>query len=363
MIYFFKSFIFFISSIFYKRKVDIVFYYPQHFNRDESSQNIYFNHLYKCCKEEKKSFLIFEEPDRFSKIGRNNKTIPFDFVYYLIIFFRKFIKSDLYIGKILCKTFFAKIYFNNVIILSQSMIEVFRGINFDSNIFDLQHGIIFSKQASYVENDNVSNHIKNNKIKILLFGHAFKSILEKSDSSKYYKTNSHVIGLNRDPSKLLHTRFNNNILVTLQFTDDHSFMQNKILLNELEKLILQYPNCNFYLRDHPRFSSDFDINFLLKLNNVFKSSGSLLEYFKLCSLHITAYSTTTFEAAYFGIPTFFLTSLNKDFNMFQNDFNYVLKNDIKNILNNYVQSSLKVQEWEALFYSPFNKDKFLSLLK
>ena len=53
MIYFFKSFIFFVYSIFFKRKVDIVFYYPQHFNRDENSQNMYFNHLYKCCKEEK----------------------------------------------------------------------------------------------------------------------------------------------------------------------------------------------------------------------------------------------------------------------------------------------------------------------
>ena len=363
MIYFFKSFIFFVSSIFSKRKVDIIFYYPQHFNRDENLQNIFFFHLYKCCTKAKKSFLIFEEPDSFSKIGRNNKTIPFDFVYYFIIFLRKFIKSDLYIGKLLAKSFFAKIYFNNVIVLSQSMIEVFRGINFDSNIFDLQHGIIFSKQASYLENNYVSNHIKNNKIKILLFGNAFKSILEKSDSSKYYKTNSHVIGVKRDPAKLLHTRFNNNILVTLQFTNDHSFKQNKILLDELEELILQHSNYNFYLRDHPRSSSDFDINFLFKLNHVFKSSGSLLEYFKLCSLHITAYSTTTFEAAYFGIPTFFLTSLNKDFNMFQNDFNYVLKNDIKNILNNYVQSSLKVQKWEASFYSPFNKDKFLSLLK
>ena len=40
------------------------------------------------------------------------------------------------------------------------MIEIFRGINFDSNIFDLQHGIIFSKQASYLENNCVSKHIK-----------------------------------------------------------------------------------------------------------------------------------------------------------------------------------------------------------
>ena len=141
MIYFFKSFIFFITSIFFRRKVDIVFYYPHHFNRDKSSQNIYFNHLYKCCKEVNKSFLIFEEPDRFSKIGRNSKTIPFDFIYYLIIFLRKFIKSDQYIGKLLCKSFFAKIYFDNVIILSQSMIEIFRGISLDANIFDLQHGV------------------------------------------------------------------------------------------------------------------------------------------------------------------------------------------------------------------------------
>ena len=41
----------------------------------------------------------------------------------------------------------------------------------------------------------------------------------------------------------------------------------------------------------------------------------------------------------------------------------MLKNELKNIVNNYVQSSLKVQKWEALFYSTFNRDKFLSLLK
>ena len=57
-------------------------------------------------KKKKKSYLIFEEPDRFSIVGRNNKTIPFDFIYYLIIFLRKFIKSDQHIGKILRKSFF-----------------------------------------------------------------------------------------------------------------------------------------------------------------------------------------------------------------------------------------------------------------
>ena len=196
-----------------------------------------------------------------------------------------------------------------------------------------------------------------------MFGYGFKSILESSDISEYYKANSHVIGVNKDSSKLLHTSFNNNILVTLQFTEDHSFKQNKILLDELVNLILKNTNYNFYLRNHPRFSNDFKIDYLFKLKNVFKSSGSLFESFNLCSLHITAYSTSTFEAAYYGIPTFFLTSLDKEFNMFYRYFNYVLKNDIKNIVNNYMECSLKVQKWEALFYSPFNEDKFLALLK
>ena len=65
-------------------------------------------------------------------------------------------------------------------------------------------------------------------------------------------------------------------------------------------------------------STDFDINFLFKLNNVFKSKESLFESFKLCSIHITAYSTTTFEAHIWN-PNIFLTSLNDDFNMFHND--------------------------------------------
>jgi len=83
----------------------------------------------------------------------------------------------------------------------------------------------------------------------------------------------------------------------------------------------------------------------------------------LCSIHLTAYSTTVFECASVGIPTIFLTSLQNDFNMFNKDFKYPLKNDLEYIENNYSEYSALVKIWESVFYTDFDENKFISLLK
>ena len=89
----------------------------------------------------------------------------------------------------------------------------------------------------------------------------------------------------------------------------------------------------------------------------------LINCFEKCSIHLTAYSTVTFENASFGIPTIFFTSLRKKFNMFHEDFQYPILNDLNYIENNYLESSNLVKKWESQFYSSFDEDKFISLLK
>ena len=76
-----------------------------------------------------------------------------------------------------------------------------------------------------------------------------------------------------------------------------------------------------------------------------------MECFALCSIHITSYSTTTFECAEFGIPTIFLKSLNEDFNMFETDFKYPFNVEMIDIIKDYSKYSDEVISWRKKYYS------------
>ena len=67
----------------------MLFYYPQHFNRGLNNENLLFQTLYKSCDKILNLMLVFEEPDRKCSQKRNNDTIPFDFLFYQIIFLER----------------------------------------------------------------------------------------------------------------------------------------------------------------------------------------------------------------------------------------------------------------------------------
>lgn len=363
MIKFLHSFCYFLKHLFIQKKVDVLFYYPHHFNRGENAENLFLKPFYKSCKSHNKSFLIFEEPDRDSDKNRSNKVIPFDFVYYIIIVLRKFKLSEKNIGKVLQKSFLRKIQYNNLIVLSQSMVQVFSSVNKESKIFDVQHGIIHSEKESYCKENKVNQRIRENNIELLLFGKGFKTILEESDSTSYYKDNAHVIGIKKESLKLNTKTLNKNVLVTLQFTEDHTTYQNEKLYNDLIEFIHAHTKYTFYLRNHPRFNKEVDMENLYQIKNVKEAPPQLSECFSLCSFHLTSYSTTTFECASVGIPTVFLTSLKEDFNMFNYDFHYPLNKNLDNIYEDYTACSEKVMQWESRYYGSFDEGKFISLLK
>ena len=363
MISFIKSFFFFLCLIFRKIEIDVIFYYPHHFNRGSDGENVSFFHLYQSCKNNNLTYLVFEEPDFYSSQPRGKDPIPFDFVYLLIIFLRRFIKSDRMIGEFLSFTFLRRLKFNNYVSLSQSMLSVFRGLNSEAKFFDLQHGVIWPSKSSYFYKGIVSNNLRENDVNLLLFGDGFQLIIKDSDKSNYLQSKSFVIGVPRIENNIEHTFLNNKILVSLQFTRDHTSFQNLKLAQELESYIKTYSNCTFYLRNHPRYNNEVDLSRFFKYNNVKKSNSSLMECIKICSIHLTSYSTTTFELAYFGIPTVFLISLSDEFTEFRTDFNYPLENDLLLIKKNYKEFSEKVKKWEGRFYTNFDEKRFISLLQ
>lgn len=363
MIKFFSSLFYFFKLIFVKKEVDVLFYYPQHFNRGVDNENILFQTLYKSCDINSKSYVVFEEPDRKCSQKRNNNTIPFDFLFYQIIFFRKIGFSEQRIGEIFSNLFFRRFSCKNIIVLSQSLLEFFRFSIKDSIIFDLQHGIIHSKKEGYIENGVINKRISKNNINLLLYGDGFKNLLEIGDKSDYINNKSHVIGFSKINVSDLHSESNGNILVSLQFTEDHTNNDNLKLKDEIFVFVKENPKHTFYLKHHPRFNNEVDLSEILNLENVHIAPVQLMNCFEKCSIHLTAYSTTTFEAASYAIPTIFFTSLQKKFNMFYEDFKYPVVNDLQLIENNYLECSKRVKKWQSKFYSPFDEDKFVSLLK
>ncbi|MFT4645414.1 MAG: hypothetical protein ACI8ZX_001830 [Planctomycetota bacterium] len=367
MIRFFRSIIFFIKFFFVKKDVDVVLYAPQHFNRGKCGENEYFTPIIKSLEVYNLTYLFFDEPDYISDSASNNNHVPFDFIYVIIIFLRRLFSSEMdlitkdqKIGKFLSKTLLRNFDFKNCIVLSQSMLSVFRGVNNNAKIFDLQHGIIHSDKNTYIRDGVPASNISRNNVNLLLYGEGFKNLLTALKDG-YYHTSTFVIGtynkvLNVTPES------NKNILVSLQFTADHTSKQNNLLINELEQIIINNPTFYFYLKNHPRFNHEVDLNRFYKFENVKKATSDLYSNFPTCSLHLTSYSTTAFECALLGIPTVFMQCLSDEFSMFKKDYDYPFNYSLLEVFNDYINCSSKVNNWAKSYYIDFNEDKFIKCL-
>ena len=371
-LYIIKSMLFFLSGVLIKRKYDVVFYYPQHFNRGKNNENLFFKHLLLSCDSNNISYIVFEEPDFTIKSIRNSKATPFDFIYLVVILFRKLFSSEITtqlkdqkIGSLITKVFFRQFHFKNYITLSQSMLSVFRGINPSAILYDLQHGIIHNNKKNYLVNGIAESNLFVNDANLLLCGESYQKILEVNEKLDYFKNHTLVIGSDISYRNTIHKEFNKNILITLQFTHDHSVKENAILLKELSEFISSVKaDVNLHLKHHPRFNNEVDLSELLKLSNVMIAPDDINECLSFCSLHATTYSTSTFEAALLGIPTILLASEN-EFNYFQNEFDYPLNILIDELdsIEFYQEKSKIIKDWAIAFYSPFNEHKFLNLLR
>ena len=368
--YFFYSVFYFIKLAFKKKHYCIIFYAPHHFNRGKNSENIFFKDLLELCKMHNLSFLHLEEPDVYSNQKRSKTAIPFDFIYYLIVFFRKFMKSnssfindDKKIGGFLKKIFFTNITFDNYITISQSMLSFFNGVSPDARRFDLQHGTIHAAKKSYLYKGIVSNNLKENDVNLLLSGNAYKDILLKNDKSNYFYNHIQVIGIS-SINAIIPSELNKNVLVSLQFTHDHSSDENKKIADSLEIQIKKEPTFHFYLKNHPRFNNEIDLSRFISFPNVSLFSGNLKDSFDKCSFHLTSYSTVTFEASLQAIPTCFLHLDYIKMSVFNTQYNYPFYNYLlSDLYNNYSVCSLETQQWAKQFYQPFCKESFLKSLK
>tara|TARA_Y100000813_G_scaffold105504_1_gene75375 strand:- start:16703 stop:17869 length:1167 start_codon:yes stop_codon:yes gene_type:complete len=372
---FFKS----IKLLFYlksKNKTDILFYYPSYLSQ-QSKIPTFLVPLITSVKKNNLSYLVIEEPNLTQKLPRSKEATPFDILWLLIILLRKFHSGNNYnlidvkIGSFLSKIFGFKRDIRNVITVSQSLQSIFKGMFPNAILYDYQHGLISLKYFGYLYGNSVAKHIIINKSNVLLHGKFIKNKLLNLKGGSYFKKHSFVVGSNFKEYNNPKRKFNGNILFSLQFTNSHSNELNKILLSKtiefFNKIELNKLNLNIYIKNHPRFDNCIFVDDLYKYRFVKIAPIELDDCFRICSLHLTEYSSVLFDSIREGVPTL-LTGFSNETNIYEDEYDFPSKklcliNDFDKINNNlfFNQMITKQLEWSKNLCEPFNEKRFIEL--
>ena len=194
-----------------------------------------------------------------------------------------------------------------------------------------------------------------------MHGEGYKKMLLANEKTEYFRTKVFSIGYPLYVTSNQKKSLSKDVFVSLQFTNDHSERENHNMLERLSEIITKYIDFNFYLSNHPRFNNNVDLTDLLRFPNVLLSKGLLFENLSKCSLHLTVYSTTLFDASLLSIPTHIIKMNNEKFDLIYNQLEYPLKDvSLDKLYSNYSVYSSEVKKWAIQYYKPFDKELFLS---
>lgn len=208
-----------------------------------------------------------------------------------------------------------------------------------------------------------------------MHGTAFQNILKQADPL-YYPHHTQVIGVPVKQSGQTHNTFNNNVLVTLQFTAgdyvDFQELFYKYLadLFERHRQFFLENQITLYLKNHPRYDGTPDISPFFNYPFVKTINLANDECYKLCSVNLTYHSTTLFEAAQHGIPTYIINDALSN-NIYYDEFDYPVANKIgfTDFLLELMQEkiyqkfSAAVINWNQQYYMPLDTEKFITVTK
>ncbi|MBR5323657.1 MAG: hypothetical protein IKV14_02425 [Muribaculaceae bacterium] len=373
------------SQIIFKKRVDVIFYYPQHFNRSNIGTNPYFDPLIMVCKENDIRYVVIEEPDGVSDKPHNINALKGDALFWTIIIFRKllrtifkfdYLKQEKYTAKFINIITFGKLKVNKYVTISGSMEHLFCFINKNGKVYDLQHGIIFSKHQGYFYKDGkIRDEHQVENLNFLVYGEGtYNAFYKNKVNSDIIANRIHIIGCpleNKD--KTIH-KSGNIIFYSLQYTSDDLWDKREFtrLFIDSLKSISKY-NLPIEYKHHPRFDNSVDLQKECKEYNILEKRDRIEEIINRTKLHITYFSTTAFEFAAYGIPTYFLISdiVPDGKNIFYDEYEYPLYKDmtIREVierLNNPIyrdEDAKIVKEWYNKFYKPFDKKAFLDTIK
>lgn len=369
---------------------EVLFYYPQHFNRAKEGTNPFFNALLEACDCHGIKYDLFEEPDKGTDKPRNPTARKADTMFWTITILRKFFsilfpkKSFYWRERKTAKCFniitFGRFRYRKYITISGSMFHFFSYLNPKGDVYDMQHGILFKRHPTFFdENMRLRPQFYPNNLHLLFWGKGYYNCFVKGEE-KYMTGKAHIVGYpvrSKRPVCTLSTNEDSDaILVSLQFTNSLDRNGLEKLKEQLHRFLvtIQSSGKKILLKHHPRYNNCISIDDLLEeFNNVEISTEQFDELTQKILLHVTNSSTTAFEFAEYGIPTYFLTDSDGgiDSHFFFDEYDYPLYKDmpISEVLKRIEVSEKKkedgeiVKNWYNNFYSPFDEEKFISLIR
>lgn len=380
------SFLQTIKYILLGKKLDVLLYYPQHFNRSSKGSNPYFDPIVEVCKENELKYLVMEEPDSRTSNPRAPQCMKADAFFWIVTIMRKLmrmiykektsVETDVKIAHFFDVITSHKFRAKRYITISNSMINILAELNPEGVVYDYQHGIIFNGHPGYfAEKDNLASSYKNSNRRMMLWGtlyrQAFERALCKEDLDKKIKIVGYPIPASTAGIVSQTREF---IVISLQITSDSEVWYKhsvKMLYECLEQL--KESGYKVLLKHHPRFNNEVDLSdIVIKYPFVGFVSKPLVELVPQTLLHITWSSTTCFEYANYGVPTFFLVDevLSHGTTIFYEQYHYPLYKEMSLLevvahvvdKQEYKEDCKIVKKWYDSAYAPFDKQQILKIL-
>lgn len=385
---FIKSFWDITRHIVFARRAKVLFYYPQHFNRSAHGTNPFFDALLETCEKNGISYKLIEEPDWGTDKPRNPKALKGDTLYLLILVLRKMVRclrpgkpfylNEAIVARILNVLTFGRLLYSKYISISGSLNELFLALNPKGQVFEMQHGIVYHNIISFFEKDGrLKEAYKNPNLHFLFWGEGYRqSVIRGHETELAQRT--HVVGYPVAVDKTPDSNVNDEdkvILISLQFTADWDMpmqMQVKQMLIEcLEEL--RSSGRQVLLKQHPRYNNAIDISDIYqRFDFVRETHESLGKLICKTFLHVTYFSTTAFEFAAEGVPSFFMSNCNFSLerNLFYSEYGYPIFKEVKvgaviaemRQQSNYKAYSARVLKWYHSFYTSYKEVNFINYI-
>ncbi len=371
---------------------NLIFYYPQHFNRSEKGTNPFFDRMLDVCDRNGIDYDLMEEPDPGTDKPRNSQAIKADTFFWTVTIIRKILllllpNKDFYerekiAAKILNYLTFGKYRYRTYITISGSMFHMFANLNHKAKVFDMQHGILYKTHPTFFENRRLRPQFLHPNLHFLFWGKGYEDNFVRGDE-EVLKGRTHIVGY----QDAVDGRYDRNegvidnsskrsVVVSLQFTNSLSAQGLEDMKNALALFLDKISELpvKVLLKHHPRYNNCISIDDLQQRhNNTELTDLPLCDLLDNTLLHATFNSTTAFEFAQFGIPTYFIPQDNAPIieSLFYKEYDYPLyaSGTIPDVFarltssDNYKSDSGIVYSWYQRFYSPFDTAEFLKLIE
>ena len=373
------------THIIFAKKAKVLFYYPQHFNRTAQATNPFFDRLLETCDRHGISYKLIEEPDWGTDKPRNPKAIKGDFLFVLITLIRKLVgccgvkdstKRERITARIVNAFTLGRLQYPQYITISGSMLIVFLYLNRHAIVYDMQHGVLYKQHPTFFdEHEHLRPYVANElRWHWLMWGEGYKKCFCRGEED-VLKGRVHVVGYPIAAAKNTIVEENEKIvLFSFQFTydwNDKQLQEAKYVTDEaLQQLAGK--NVRVLLKHHPRYNNSISIDDLLqKYPFAELTTLSMQELMPITMLQVTINSTTAFEYAEQGIPSYFIdqNARVKRGNLFYYEYQYPLYQGMSlgEVVERLSVDSLREQDtkvvgqWYREFYDEYNEQEFLKL--